>query len=68
MNPYDKLGAKIREEAKKLVLDYMDHQPDTKPNGQGLRQAQIFKACGSILNFHTIFFSYNMGLNTFPFR
>lgn len=46
MEPFVDRGAAIREDAKRLVLDYMTSTPACRPSGEGVRQAVIFRECG----------------------
>ena len=46
MSSYESRGNEIRTQAKTLVLDFMSSSPDCQPNFDGIKQAQIFKACG----------------------
>lgn len=39
-------GEKLREEAKSIVLDYMKNRPECGPNGEGIKQAVIFREVG----------------------
>ena len=39
-------GEELREQAKKVVYAYMKSQPECRPNGQGLKQAVIFREVG----------------------
>lgn len=46
MNAFRVRGFEIRKGAMSLVLEFLRSHPDAKPNGKGLRQAEIFRACG----------------------
>ena len=46
MREFHDRGAALRAEAKALVLEFLDHQIDARPSGPGIRQAEIFRACG----------------------
>ena len=39
-------GNELRNAFKSLVYDYMLHQSECSPNESGLKQAEIFRACG----------------------
>ena len=46
MKEYEARGAEIRSLAKTLVMHFMQKDPDCKPDKNGLKLAQIFRACG----------------------
>lgn len=46
MNEYELRGTEIRSLAKNLVMQFMQRNPDCKPNENGLKLAQIFRMCG----------------------
>ena len=39
-------GKQIREKAMVLVLDFMRSSPACRPNGNGIKQTELFKCCG----------------------
>lgn len=46
MQEFRDRGAAIKKTAKALVLEFLQSHPDAKPNGPGIRQAEIFRECG----------------------
>lgn len=46
MNEYEIKGLEIRNSAKTLVMQFMQKNPDCKPDKNGLKLAQIFRMCG----------------------
>jgi hypothetical protein len=47
MKQFCDFGAAIRKEAKALVLRFLEQNADARPDdGPGIRQAEIFRACG----------------------
>lgn len=46
MNVFQARGFELRKAAKSLVREFLQSHPDAKPSGKGLRQAEIFRACG----------------------
>ncbi len=46
MDQFERRGAEIRGSVKSLILDFMDKQVDCQSTSDGLKQAQIFRACG----------------------
>lgn len=46
MQEFREHGAAIRKNAKALVIKFLDHHPDAGQGGSGIRQAEIFRACG----------------------
>ena len=46
MTLFEKQGYDLRNEAKKLVLKFMNSSQECSPEGQGMKQAEIFRACG----------------------
>ncbi len=46
MEEYQKRGEKIREEAKILVLDFMQSSIECQNNSSGIRLAELFRSCG----------------------
>jgi len=46
MTEFQDRGAAIRAQAKTLVLEFLEHHTDARPHGQGIRQAEISRACG----------------------
>lgn len=45
MKRYIFWGESIRAQAKALVIDYMEHCPDCRPDSGGQKQSEIIKAC-----------------------
>lgn len=39
-------GEQVREQSKQIILDYMRSQNCCGPTGDGMRQAELFRACG----------------------
>lgn len=39
-------GIVLRSKIKDLVLDFLKHQPECKPNASGLKQTVVFRKCG----------------------
>ena len=46
MNAFETRGSDLRKAAKSLVREFLQSHPDAKPNSRGIRQAEIFRACG----------------------
>lgn len=46
MNEFGDRGAAIREQAKALVLKFLEQHTEARPVGRGIRQAEISRACG----------------------
>lgn len=46
MRNYLKDGESLKLQIKALVLEYMQTNPDCAPNSDGMKQAEIFRACG----------------------
>jgi hypothetical protein len=46
MSEFGDRGAAIRAQAKSLVLEFLGQHTDARPNGRGIRQAEISRACG----------------------
>lgn len=46
MNVFQARGTEIRDAAKSLVLEFLRSHQDSRPDGPGIRQAEIFRACG----------------------
>ena len=46
MDYFEKRGIDIRMQAKNLVLEYMHSTPCCAPDGSGMKQSDIFRACG----------------------
>ena len=46
MRDFEQDGALLRSQAKSLVLDLMSATRRCRPGGEGLKQAEIFRACG----------------------
>ena len=46
INSYTVRGFELRSSAKQLVLDFMQASPECMPYAEGMRQAEIFHACG----------------------
>lgn len=46
MNEFHDRGAAIRAEAKALVFEFLEFHTDARPDGRGIRQAEISRACG----------------------
>lgn len=46
MSKYEARGNKIRQQAKELVLDFMHSNTNCQPDSEGMKLAQIFRACG----------------------
>ncbi len=46
MNKYVEEGTKLRNQAKQLVISFMNSENDCWVTGPGIKQAQIFKRCG----------------------
>jgi hypothetical protein len=46
MTKFEKRGQEVRETAKSLVLDFMRAESLCAKDGAGMRQAEIFRACG----------------------
>lgn len=46
MSTFVDRGAQIRREAKSLVIEFLNSHPDAGPKGIGVKQAEIFRACG----------------------
>lgn len=45
MKDIETRGKELRSQAKEIVLDFMNAAPDCGSNGDGMRQASIFRAC-----------------------
>lgn len=46
MDPYMLMGKQLREQAQALVRLYLSNHPEAAAGGPGIRQAEIFRACG----------------------
>jgi len=46
MENHYKIGMELRSKIKDLVLDFLKHQAECKPNASGLRQTVVFRECG----------------------
>lgn len=46
MRNYLSDGESLRLQVKSLVLEYMQTNPDCASNSEGMKQAEIFRACG----------------------
>ena len=46
MTEFEERGKNIREQCESLVLYFMSSTAACQPNGSGMKQSQIFKACG----------------------
>lgn len=46
MREFEEHGRTIRWMAKRLISEYMASSSDCQPGRQGLKQAEIFRACG----------------------
>ena len=46
MNEYEARGIEIRNLTKSLVIQFMQATPDCRPGKEGMKLAQIFRACG----------------------
>lgn len=46
MENHCKTGIELRSKIKDLVLDFLKHQPECKPNASGLKQTVVFRECG----------------------
>lgn len=46
MNNHLSIGKNLRNEIKVLVYDYMKSTAECDPYAEGLKQAEIFRACG----------------------
>lgn len=46
MSKYEDRGNLIRQQAKELVLDFMRANTYCQPGSEGIKLAQIFRACG----------------------
>lgn len=46
MRDYHFDGTSLRLQIKSLVLEYMQSVPECSPNDKGLKQVEIFRACG----------------------
>lgn len=46
MTTFELSGQEIREATKALILNFMKSNIHCSPNGRGLKQAEIFRACG----------------------
>lgn len=46
MRNYLSDGTDLRIQIKALILDYMRNIPDCASNSEGMKQAEIFRACG----------------------
>ena len=46
MENHYEIGIELRSKIKDLVLDFLRHQPECKPNGAGLKQTVVFRECG----------------------
>jgi len=46
MTIFKERGKEIRELCKSLVLEFMSNTSDCQTNGKGMKQAEIFRACG----------------------
>ena len=46
MPDFEAQGAELRSAAKSLVLDFMTSTSRCRPGGEGMKQAEIFRACG----------------------
>lgn len=46
MKNYFELGKNLRLEIKELVLSFMQNSPNCDPLDEGMKQAEIFRACG----------------------
>ena len=46
MNKFKDAGVTLRENAKNLVLDYMNSEPLCQKNADGIRLSELFRNCG----------------------
>ena len=46
MKNFEQQGKDLRERAKNIVFEYMVSHPECQPPRKGLKQAEIFRACG----------------------
>jgi hypothetical protein len=46
MTIFEERGAAIRMTAKALIIDFLEHHTDARPEGHGIKQASIFRDCG----------------------
>ena len=46
MSDFENQGNLIRKQAKELVFAFLKTKSECKPNGEGMKLAQIFRACG----------------------
>lgn len=46
MKTHNEIGIELRNKIKELVLDFLKHQPECKPNAPGLKQTVVFRECG----------------------
>ena len=46
MKKFEERGREIRDLCKVLVIDFMKSSPGCQPNKEGMKQSQIFCACG----------------------
>lgn len=46
MDKYLLIGTQIRENTKELILEYMQNHTVCSSNGEGIKQAELFRACG----------------------
>lgn len=43
---FEKMGEEIRKQTRELVLDFMKHSEECRPNAEGIKQAELFRVCG----------------------
>lgn len=46
MRKFQFLGESLRAQAKSIVMEFMESHPECRANGGGLKQSEIFRACG----------------------
>ena len=46
MSQFEVRGNEIKKLAKELVYDFMKSNPNCQSNSSGMRQSEIFRACG----------------------
>jgi hypothetical protein len=46
MSTFSDRGNEIRQAAKALVLEFLSSHPNAHPQSSGIRQAEVFRACG----------------------
>lgn len=46
MTKFEILGENIRYQTKELILNYMKQDENSQENGEGIKLAELFRACG----------------------